>query len=110
VRNQTQVWESVTRFDVHTNRIVGNPIDVSGDPVYLILYGTGLKHRSALTNVRARIDGVETTVEYAGAQGQYAGLDQVNVRLPRSLSGRGEVTVELWVDEKPANPVRVLMK
>jgi uncharacterized protein (TIGR03437 family) len=64
-------------------------------------------HRSALTSVRARIDGVETAVEYAGAQGQYAGLDQVNVRLPRSLSGRGEVTVELLVDDKPANPVRV---
>jgi uncharacterized protein (TIGR03437 family) len=110
VRNQTQVWESATRFDANTNRIVGNPIDVSSDPVYLILYGTGIKRRSALTNVRARIDGVETTVEYAGAQGQYVGLDQVNLRLPRSLSGRGEVTVELWVDEKPANPVRVLLR
>ena len=110
VRNQTQVWESVTRFDANTNRIVGNPIDVSGDPVYLILYGTGLRSRSNLANVRARIDGIETAVEYAGAQGQYAGLDQLNLRLPRSLSGRGEVTVELLVDEKPANLVRVQIK
>ncbi len=110
LRNQTQVWESVTRFDANTNRIVGNPIDVSGDPVYLILYGTGIKQRSSLATVRARIDGIETAVEYAGAQGQYVGLDQVNLRLPRSLSGRGEVTVELLVDEKPANLVRVLMR
>jgi uncharacterized protein (TIGR03437 family) len=42
---------------------------------------------------------------YAGAQGSFAGLDQVNVRLARSLVGRGEVDVSLTVDGKPANTV-----
>ncbi|MBL8205911.1 MAG: hypothetical protein JNM09_16875 [Blastocatellia bacterium] len=108
--NQSQTWESVTRFDANTSRIVGHPIDVSGDPAFLILYGTGLRNRSDLANVKVRIDGVETAVEYAGAQGQFVGLDQLNVRLPKTLSGRGEVTVELIVDGKAANPVRVQVK
>ncbi len=108
--NQAQVWESVTRFDANTNRIVGQPIDVSGDPAFLVLYGTGLRHRSAVAEVKASIDGVETAVEYAGSQGQYVGLDQLNLRLPKSLSGRGEVTVILTVEGKAANLVRVTMK
>jgi hypothetical protein len=40
-------------------------------------------------------------------QGQYPGLDQVNVRLPRSLAGRGEVNIALTVDGKAANTVTV---
>jgi len=38
------------------------------------------------------------------------GLDQVNVLIPRSLIGRGEVDVVLTVDGKPANTVRVAIK
>ncbi len=108
--DQSQSWESVTRFDSNTSRMVGNPIDVSGEQTYLVLYGTGLRNRSNLTNVKVRVDGLETVVEFAGAQGQYVGLDQLNVKLPKSLAGRGEVTVELSVDGKTANPVRVQIK
>jgi uncharacterized protein (TIGR03437 family) len=41
------------------------------------------------------------------AQGQYAGLDQVNVLLPGSLRGRGDVDVVMVVDGKPANIVTI---
>ena len=47
---------------------------------------------------------------YAGAQGSLVGLDQVNVRLPRSLAGRGEVEVSFTADGKAANVVRVNFK
>ena len=47
---------------------------------------------------------------YAGAQGDFTGLDQVNLRLPRSLAGRGEVDVVANVDGVPANVVRVAVK
>jgi hypothetical protein len=43
----------------------------------------------------------------AGPQGDFAGLDQVNVRLARGLAGRGEVQVLLSVEGKPANTVTV---
>ena len=73
-------------------------------------FGTGLRNRSALVNVTARIDGIDAATEFAGAQGQYVGLDQINVRVPKSLAGRGEVTVELIVEGKAANPVRISIK
>jgi hypothetical protein len=34
-------------------------------------------------------------------------LDQVNIRVPRSLRGRGEVDLVLTVEGKMANPVRI---
>lgn len=109
-RDGLQVWERAARFDATANRFVATPIMVSGDPAYLILYGTGLRHRRELAQVQARIDGVAVAVEYAGAQSGYVGLDQLNLKLPPSLAGRGEVTVELWVEGKAANPVRIAIR
>jgi uncharacterized protein (TIGR03437 family) len=85
------------------------PIDLGaeGDQVFLTLFGTGVRGRSSLAGVTAQVGGVSVPVEYAGAQGGYAGLDQVNLRLPRSLAGRGEVIVSLTVDGRQANAVKV---
>ncbi|MGH9844828.1 MAG: hypothetical protein ACREEM_39430, partial [Blastocatellia bacterium] len=55
-------------------------------------------------------NGVDAQVTFAGAQGGFAGLDQVNVRLSRSLIGRGEVDVALTVDGQAANTVKVCIK
>ena len=49
----------------------------STDTVYVSLYGTGI--RGAGT-VQAFVAGQPATVQYAGAQGQYQGLDQVKWR------------------------------
>jgi uncharacterized protein (TIGR03437 family) len=77
------------------------------DQVYLVLFGTGLRHRSSLANVHvtfATLDDenapveTEVPVEYAGAQNDFAGLDQVNVMLPRSLAGKGAQAIRLTVD------------
>jgi uncharacterized protein (TIGR03437 family) len=53
------------------------------------------------------IGGVNSEVLYAGEQGAFVGLDQLNLRLPRSLAGRGEVDVVLMVDGRAANTVRI---
>jgi len=53
---------------------------------------------------------VEAETLYAGPQGAYEGLDQLNVRIPRSLAGRGEVDVILNVDGHEANHVKVHIK
>jgi uncharacterized protein (TIGR03437 family) len=42
-------------------------------------------------------------VQYAGAQGQYKGLDQVNVAILASLAGMAEVSVYVVADSKPSN-------
>jgi hypothetical protein len=54
--------------------------------------------------------GANLATQNAGQQGGFVGLDQVNVRIPRSLIGRGEVDVVLRVDGVAANTVRVSVK
>ena len=84
------------------------PIDLgAGAPVYLSLYGTGIRNRSSLTNVTCTIGGVSVPVLYAGPQPQYAGLDQVNVALTSSLSGLGETDLVVSADGRTSNPVRI---
>ena len=83
------------------------PINVSGGAVSLSLYGTGIRHRSSLANVTCTFAGVSLPVLYAGAQGAYPGLDQVNVQIPGSLRGMGEADLVLTVDGQAANTVRI---
>jgi len=78
--------------------------------VFLILYGAGLRFRSALSAVSCVIGDVNSEVSFADALPGFVGLDQVNVRLSRSLVGRGEVDVALSVDGKAANIVRVSIR
>ncbi len=81
------------------------PIAVStgANPTYLLLYGTGIRHASSLAGVDVKIGNVDAPVQYAGAQGQYAGLDQVNVTLPAALAGRGQLVVTVTVDGQTSN-------
>jgi uncharacterized protein (TIGR03437 family) len=80
-------------------------IEVSDDrPVYLSLYGTGIRGGNSFT---VTVGGTVVPVAYAGPQGQFAGLDQINVRLPVSLRGKGDVDLVLTVDGAAANTVRI---
>lgn len=74
-----------------------------GDEAVVELYGTGIRGRSSLDNVKCTIGGIASQVLYAGRQGP--GVDQVNVTLPRALEGAGVVRLELSVDDHPANTV-----
>ena len=82
---------------------LGNP----GDRLVLLLYGTGLRNNSGVQNASATIGGYRATVLYAGAQPQYPGFDQVNLVLPPSLAGAGEVPIVLTVDRQTTNVVTV---
>ncbi|MBZ5622968.1 MAG: beta-propeller fold lactonase family protein [Acidobacteriia bacterium] len=86
---------------------VAAPIDVSGGAVYLTLYGTGIRNRSSLDNVRCTIGGVDEPVLFAGAQGDFPALDQVNAQVPASLRGRGTVSIVVTVDGQSSNPVTI---
>jgi uncharacterized protein (TIGR03437 family) len=85
---------------------LGNPLDRT----YLLLFGTGIRGRSALTTVAVTVGGENALVEYAGAQSEYPGLDQVNAVLPNDLKGRGLVDLVLTVESKPANTVQLLIQ
>lgn len=99
----------VARFDPASSRFVAVPIDLGaiGDRVFLSLFGTGVRRRSSLEAVRAIIGGVEAPLQFVGDQGGFAGLDQINIELPRSLAGSGLVDVLLIVDGQIANVVQV---
>jgi uncharacterized protein (TIGR03437 family) len=84
------------------------PIDPGVDaPVYLSFYGTGLQGRSSLDNVRVTIGSVTLTPTYAGPQGQFPGLDQLNVALVLGLRRAGEVNVTVTADGVTSNPVKI---
>ena len=67
------------------------PIDVSGDSVYLSLFGTGFDTVSGGVACRTGNRGIPVT--YGGPQKQIPGLDQVNVMLPRELAGSGAISI-----------------
>ena len=46
-------------------------------------------------------------MQYAGPQGLYPGLDQVNVILPQLLKGLSLVKIVLSVDGQSSNPVEI---
>jgi uncharacterized protein (TIGR03437 family) len=79
------------------------------DQAYLALFGTGIRNAAAgLATVK--VNGIDAPVSYAGPQLQFAGLDQVNVRLPHALAGSGDAAVVLTVAGTAANTVHVTFK
>lgn len=110
--NDNQRSESLYRFDEMKMRQVPAVIDLGPENEFVILelYGTGIRGRSAQSAVSVTIGGVSALVEYADRQPRFEGLDQVNVRVPRSLIGRGVVDLVLMVEGKAANTVQVAFK
>jgi len=104
-----QTVTPVFRCDAGPGSCVPAPVDLGAetDDVVLLLFGTGIRGRSSPASINARLGGVPVEVLYAGAQAEFAGLDQINLRLPRSLAGRGEVDLLVEVDGRAANPVRL---
>jgi len=88
------------------------PLDMGGssEQFVLSLYGTGIRGVSSVEAVRATVNGFPVQVLYAGRQPTFAGLDQVNLLLPKTLAGAGMVTVQVVVEAQPANAVQVWLR
>jgi uncharacterized protein (TIGR03437 family) len=95
------------RCDPSGQNCVNVPIDFGdgSNQLTLVLYGTGIRGFSA--GVQATINNIPLSVAHAGAQPTLAGLDQVNVPLPISLRGRGQLVVVVSVDGQATNMVQV---
>jgi uncharacterized protein (TIGR03437 family) len=102
--DETQTIEAV--FSTNNGEVVATPIDVgtATEKVYLILYGTGIRNANSVT---VKIQGLNAPIGYAGPQGDFPGLDQVNVLLPKALAGSGSVGIVLTADQIIANTVYV---
>jgi uncharacterized protein (TIGR03437 family) len=107
VRNGVAGTEPIYLTDVDGS-LKPIPIDLGppDDQVYLTFFGTGWRSRTGTLDgvslVFSRNDGAFLSSEaaiYAGAQGEYAGIDQINVLLPRFLAGSGsQYTVHTFVE------------
>lgn len=85
-------------------------IDVSKGVVFLVLFGTGWRHRTSTENVQVYIGGYQMFPQFVGAAGGFIGLDQINVGIAPTFAGKGEVDVIVTVDGKTANPVKIKFK
>jgi uncharacterized protein (TIGR03437 family) len=93
-------------FDCGSGTCTTVPIAIDNQStVYVSLYGTGI--RGAASPVTCMVGGVAAPVTYAGPQGGFAGLDQVNISIPPALRGRGEVDVVVTAGGKTSNAVRL---
>jgi uncharacterized protein (TIGR03437 family) len=81
------------------------PINLGGpsDQTALVLYGTGIRNRAALSDVVVQIGAQSLPAVYAGAAPTFVGLDQVNVLLPRSLAGSGTMSLSISVAGTASN-------
>jgi uncharacterized protein (TIGR03437 family) len=105
VSGAAQTPEGVYAVDA-AGAVVALPINMgpASDQIYLTLYGTGLR-AAATAGTTLTINGVDVPVQYAGAQGGFVGLDQINVQLPRSLAGAGSVELVVKANGLPTNTV-----
>lgn len=108
------VYTIVNGQPVHADLNAGT----TQQPTYLILYATGVRGAPntvandpapGFTNVAesctVTIQGVPARVDYAGPQGDYFGLDQINVVIPPELAGLGILNVR--VEVKSTNASRI---
>lgn len=90
---------------ITTLTVADGPIPVRpGTEIYLVLYGTGIRGRTS-ANVFASVAGSQVEVQYAGPQGTFPALDQVNVRVPLTVAGVANAEIRLIVDGVAANVV-----
>ncbi len=102
--NGAQARETLAQRDPVTNQIVTKPIDLGpeGERVFLEIYLTGIRGAAddnadgnLNENVWVLVGGQSLTPSFAGRQPFFAGLDQVNVELPRSLLGSGKINLSI---------------
>jgi len=106
--NDPTLQSPVPVFECGSSGCSAIPISLGVDtPVYLTLYGTGIRSRSSLANVSVTIGSITLPALYAGPSPAFSGLDQVNVLLPLSLRGSGQAGVTLTVDGQVSNAVMI---
>jgi uncharacterized protein (TIGR03437 family) len=87
------------------------PVDLStGAAVYLSLYGTGIRGRDPETPMAVKVGATTVPVLYAGPQGSFEGLDQVNVLLPESLRGSGLVEIAIGIAGQWSNTLAIVIQ
>ena len=110
--DNSQTVENVYTLD-STGAVAAAPITLgsASDQVYVSLYGTGIRGVSNVKAVNITLNGTPVqNIQFAGAQPQFAGEDQVNFQIPYSFKGAGTVDLVLTVDGVSANSVTLVIQ
>jgi uncharacterized protein (TIGR03437 family) len=107
--DSTQASQAVYECNSPGCQTTAIDVSKSGDTNVLVLYATGIRN-AVLTSITAQIGSTSPPVLFAGAQSQFPGLDQVNLQLPASLAGSGQVTLQITAAGQKANPVKLLFR
>ena len=94
------VYESAVNSDGTAHTV---ELGTAWRPNYLVLFGTGLRHAQ---NIKVRVSGIEVAPTYAGPQGGFLGLDQVNLQIPSNAPG-GLVDLTISADGMTSNIVQL---
>jgi uncharacterized protein (TIGR03437 family) len=98
VRNGNLIYEPTAIFNGTGFNPVPINVAVPGEPVFLILYGTGFRANGGLQNVTVTIGNRTFTPAYADAAPGFVGLDQLNIGpLPADMAGSGLVNVRVAI-------------
>jgi uncharacterized protein (TIGR03437 family) len=91
--------------------IVATPIslDPASDKVFLLIFGTGIRG-APTSQVTVQIGSMTVTPSYSGPQGEYDGMDQINIQLPYSLKGAGDVTISLTAVGQKSNTGHITLQ
>jgi uncharacterized protein (TIGR03437 family) len=123
--NGQQTFEPLARFDAGSKQFTAAPIARrAGDQLFLILFGSGLKQaqnsdgnsaNGVAENVQVTIGGLAAQVIFAGSAPGFAGLEQINVRIPDNSPASPNTSVTVKVRDrlnnlKPANPVTISLQ
>jgi uncharacterized protein (TIGR03437 family) len=92
------------KFNIEVSNSDGSPTVIDAGS-YVSLYGTGIRHASGPVSVS--VGGTSVSTLFAGPHGTYPGLDQVNIQIPTSLAGRGDVELVIHADGQASNPVKL---
>lgn len=93
-------------FTIVMSNADGTPVEVSAGNI-IVLFGTGMRFKAG--EMTATAGGVTGTPSFVGAQGG-VGLDQINLTIPQSMAGKGEMDLVFSVDGKQTNAVRIKVK
>jgi uncharacterized protein (TIGR03437 family) len=101
---------TVLTSQVVSGALVPLPLNLGAcQETVLELWSTGLD-AAAAGSVQATIGNQTATVLYAGPQGTYPGVDQVNVVIPQSLAGSGSVPVAVSIGGVTSNTVNITIQ
>jgi|GEM_PF-3071839 len=116
VRADGTRWTSLlaTRRSVPAGSPAFKPVPIelwrTGTKIYLTLYGTGWRRRHEEQALEVRVGNKPATVVYAGVQGQYAGLDQINIRLDDLGLEAGDHLLQVRVGGVTSNSLSIRVR